>query len=98
MKERVCEGIIDMLILAVPDILALRWEPEMDDRLIMDININFKSIREYMMGVVLVAPPRRTESEKELSEKFVQVEAHFASSMSVIVTKPSSLLDCESQK
>lgn len=57
MEERVGDGIVDVLILAIPSIGVRLREPEMDDGLVVNININIKTIREDMMGVVLVAPP-----------------------------------------
>ena len=46
-----------MLILTVPSVCVSLREPEMNYRLVMYINIDIKSIREYVMGVVFVAPP-----------------------------------------
>jgi hypothetical protein len=62
MEERISKWIIDMLILTIPGIFFSRREPKMNDRLVMNININFKTIRKYMMSVVLVAPPFSTEA------------------------------------
>jgi hypothetical protein len=46
-----------MLIFSVPGILALLWEPKMNDGLIVNVHICLKTIREAMMCVVLVTPP-----------------------------------------
>ena len=62
MKERVGKGIVNMLIFAVPSVSVLLGKPEMNNRLIVDVNIDIKAVWEHMMGVVFVAPPSRAES------------------------------------
>jgi hypothetical protein len=51
-----------MLIAAIPFITILFGEPKMNNRLIVNININFKAIREAMMSIMFVAPPFTAES------------------------------------
>ena len=62
MEQRISKRIVNMLILTVPSICFSLGEPEMNNGLVMDININIKSIREYMVSIVFVAPPSRAES------------------------------------
>ena len=57
MKEGVGKGIVDMLELSIPDILAIFREPQVNDGLVVDVDIHLKSIREAVMSVVLVTPP-----------------------------------------
>jgi hypothetical protein len=87
-----------MLVLTVPHVFSGWWEPEMNNGLVMNVNINLKSIREYMMSVVLVAPPPRTESKKELTENFIKEEACLSSTVAVIMSEPSSLFNSEPKK
>lgn len=61
-----------MLIFAVPGILALVWEPKMNDGLIVNIHICFKAIREAMMCIVLVTPPFCAETYEGPSNESVQ--------------------------
>jgi hypothetical protein len=70
-EEGIGKGIIKMLILAIPNIFTSTWEPEVNDRLVMNVDIDLKTIREYMMSVVLVTPPLSTESKKELAKDFI---------------------------
>ena len=58
----------------------------MNYRFIMDINIDFKSIREYMMSVVLMAPPASAKTKKHLSNDSIKNIAHFASPVTIIMT------------
>ena len=57
MKERVGKGIVDVLELSIPDILAIFREPQVNDGLVVDVDIHLKSIGEDVMSVVLVTPP-----------------------------------------
>ena len=57
MKEGLGKGIVDMLELSIPDILAIFREPQVNDGLVVDVDIHLKSIREAVMSVVLVTPP-----------------------------------------
>ena len=87
-----------MLVLAIPHIFSGWREPEMNKGLIMNVNINLKSIREYMMSVVLVAPPASTETKKELTENFIKDIAHLSSAVPVIMSEPSCLFNSKSKK
>lgn len=82
-----------MLILTIPDILTSRWEPKMNNGLVMNVDIDLKSIREYMMCVVLVTPPTGAESKEELSEDFIKDVAGFASAVTIVMSEPTGLLD-----
>jgi hypothetical protein len=57
MKEGVGKGIVDVLELSIPDILAIFREPQVNDGLVVDVDIHLKSIGEDVMSVVLVTPP-----------------------------------------
>ena len=65
----------------------------MNEGLIVDVNINLESIREHMMGVVLVAPPATTESKEELSKDFVQDIASLTSAVAIVMRNPASLFE-----
>jgi hypothetical protein len=57
MKEGVRNGEVNMLEPAEPDIISILREPKMNKWLVVDVNIDLKSVWEAMMGVVFVAPP-----------------------------------------
>ena len=95
MQEGISKRIIKVLILTIPDILTCRREPKMNNWLVMNISIDFKSIREYMMSIVLVTPPMRAKSKEKLTEDFVKNIASFASTVSVVMSKPACLLNCQ---
>jgi len=60
-----------MLEFSIPNIFLFRWEPEMQDRFVMNVSINFKAIRETMVSIVLVTPPFRTKAYNYLAEEFI---------------------------
>ncbi len=80
-----------MLILAIPSVSLFFGEPEMNDRLIVNINIYIKTIGEYMMCVVLMAPPLRAKAQDDLSKNDVEEDAGFPSTVTIIMTEPSCL-------
>lgn len=82
-----------MLILAIPNIFTGLREPKMNEGLIVDVSINLKSIREHMMGVVLIAPPASTESKDEQSKELVQDLTSLTSAVAIVMCNPASLLD-----
>jgi len=84
-KEGVCEGVVNMLILTVPSVSLSLGEPKMDNGLVVNIHIYIKSIREDMMSIVLVAPPLRAEAEDDVSENLVQDIASLASAVTIVV-------------
>lgn len=93
MQEGISEGIVEVLILTIPDVLTCRWEPEMNYGLVMNVDIDLKSIREYMMSVVFVTPPTGAKSKEELTEDLIKDVACFASTMAIVMSEPAGLLD-----
>lgn len=81
-----------MLELTIPNIFSSTREPEVNDRLVMNVDINFKTIREYMMSIVFVAPPLSAETKNELAKNFVQDITCLTSAVPIIMSEPSSLL------
>ena len=98
MEKRVGKGVVEMLILAVPDILSIFREPKMDDGLIVDVDINIVPVGEAMVSVVLVAPPPGGKSEESRSHNEVQHSANGSSAVAEVVTKPSSLLETDADQ
>ena len=98
MEKRVGQGVVEMLILAVPDILSIFREPKMDYGLIVDVDINIVPVGEAMVSVVLVAPPPGGKSEESRSHNEVQHSAHGSSAVAEVVTKPSSLLETDADQ
>jgi hypothetical protein len=62
-EEAVCNRIVNMLVFAEPHVFAFLGEPEMNEGLIVNVNIDFITIREAVVGVVLVAPPFAGEAK-----------------------------------
>ena len=81
-----------MLESAIPDILIFFGEPQIEEGLIVNINIDFMPVRETVVSVVLVTPPSAAEAIKSRSQSSVQPHAGLSSSMSVVMGKPSGLL------
>ena len=67
-EERVYNRVVYMLILSEPRVLVFFWEPDVNKRLIVNVDINIETVREDVMSVVLMTPPLRTDSQKELAE------------------------------
>ncbi len=72
-KERVYNRIVYMLILAEPRVLVFFWEPDVNKWFIVNVDINIETVREDVMSVVLMTPPLRTDSQKELAENNFQI-------------------------
>jgi hypothetical protein len=92
-KERVNNRIVYMLILSEPRVLVFFWEPDVNKRLIVNVDINIETVRKDVMSVVLMTPPLRTDSQKELAENNFQVTTNIASPVTIVMTKPSCLLN-----
>jgi hypothetical protein len=86
MEEGVSNGVVNMLILTVPSVCLCLGEPKMDDGLVVNIRVHVKSIREDMMSIVLVTPPLRAKTKDDNTENLVQHNAHFTSSVTIVVT------------
>lgn len=87
-----------MLILAVPHIFAFLGEPKVDERLVVNINIDLIAVGEAVVSVVLVAPPVGCESQKNRAHELVEVVANLSAAMSIVVSEPSCLLEAHSDK
>ena len=86
MKERVGEWIVNMLELSIPDILAILREPQVNDRLVVDVRIHLVSIGEDVMSVVLVAPPTYGETYAHQTKGSVKKQACLAAAMPVVMS------------
>ena len=74
-----------MLILAIPIVTLLFGEPDVKERLVVNVNVNIKTIGEHMVSIVLMAPPLRTNPQDDLSEKDVENTTNLSSAMTVVV-------------
>lgn len=72
MEKGVGKRIINVLIFTIPSISIVLGEPKMNDRLVMDVNINIKTVGEHMMIIVLMAPPSGAEAQYELAKYYVE--------------------------
>lgn len=98
MKERVSKWVVNVLILAVPNVLALGREPQVDDGLVVNVYIYLISVREAVVGVVFVAPPSAGEAEECGSHDAVEEHACLAAAVAVVVTQPTSLLQANANQ
>lgn len=87
-----------MLESAIPDILIFLGEPQIEEWLIVNVNIDFMPVRETVVSVVLMAPPSAAKAIKGWSQSTVQPHASLSSAMSVIMGKPSGLLKANSNQ